>query len=179
MLQGRVKEELMGTKVFVGVDVSKDNLDVAIGAAKDIVTFTNDQKGVDALVKKLRRINPALTVFESTGGYELLAASCCAVNPRQVRDFAKSAGILAKTDAIDARVIAQFAEAVKPDVWSSPQKVDTKLNEIVHLLKLIWGYTSNRRMNTLTIINHFNILKDVSSGFITGPIVRVIYELGL
>lgn len=177
----------MGTKVFVGVDVSKDNLDVAIGAAKDIVTFTNDQKGVDALVKKLRRINPALTVFESTGGYELLAASCCAeaslpvviVNPRQVRDFAKSAGILAKTDAIDARVIAQFAEAVKPDVWSSPQKVDTKLNEIVHLLKLIWGYTSNRRMNTLTIINHFNILKDVSSGFITGPIVRVIYELGL
>ena len=58
----------MGTNVFVGVDVSKDNLDVAIGAAKDIVTFTNDQKGVDALVKKLRRINAALTVFESTGG---------------------------------------------------------------------------------------------------------------
>ena len=129
----------MGTKVFVGVDVSKDNLDVAIGAAKDIVTFANDQKGVDALAKKLRRINPALTVFESTGGYELLAASCCGeaglpvviVNPRQVRDFAKSAGILAKTDAIDARVIAQFAEAVKPDVGQLKDRQTSELTALV------------------------------------------------
>ena len=114
----------METKVFVGVDVSKDSLDVAIGSQKDIITFANDQKGVDALVKKLSRIDAELTVFESTGGYELLAASCLAeagvavviVNPRQVRNFAKATGILAKTDAIDARVIARFAEAVKPEV---------------------------------------------------------------
>ena len=106
----------MEEKVFVGVDVSKDSLDVAIGAQKDIITFTNDQKGVDALVKKLRRIDAQLIVFESTGGYELLAASCLAeaglavviVNPRQVRNFAKATGILAKTDAIDARVIARL-----------------------------------------------------------------------
>jgi len=83
----------MEEKVFVGVDVSKDSLDVAIGPQKAIITFSNDQKGVDALVKKLRRIDVQLTVFESTGGYELLAASCLAeselpaviVNPRQVR----------------------------------------------------------------------------------------------
>jgi len=114
----------METKLFVGVDVSKDSLDVAIGPQKDIITFVNDQKGVDALVKKLSRIGPELTVFESTGGYELLAASLLVeaglavviVNPRQVRNFAKATGILAKTDAIDARVIARFAEAVKPDV---------------------------------------------------------------
>ena len=114
----------METKVFVGVDVSKDSLDVAIGPQKDIITFANEQKGVDALVKKLSRIDPQLTVFESTGGYELLAVSSLAeaglavviVNPRQVRNFAKATGILAKTDAIDARVIAHFAEAVKPEV---------------------------------------------------------------
>jgi transposase len=93
----------METKVFVGVDVSKDSLDVAIGPQKDIITFANEQKGVDALVKKLSRIDPQLTVFESTGGYELLAVSSLAeaglavviVNPRQVRNFAKATGILA------------------------------------------------------------------------------------
>jgi transposase len=65
----------METKVFVGVDVSKDSLDVAIGSEKNIITFNNDQKGVDALAKKLSQINAGLTVFESTGGYEFLAAS--------------------------------------------------------------------------------------------------------
>jgi transposase len=94
----------METNVFVGVDVSKDSLDVAIGPQKDIITFVNDQKGVDALVKKLSSIGPELTVFESTGGYELLAASLLVeaglavviVNPRQVRNFAKATGILPK-----------------------------------------------------------------------------------
>jgi hypothetical protein len=73
ILQDRVLEDVMETKVFVGVDVSKDSLDVAIGPHKDIITFANDQNGVDALVKKLKRIDAQLTVFESTGGYELLA----------------------------------------------------------------------------------------------------------
>jgi transposase len=125
----------METKVFVGVDVSKDSLDVAIGPQKDIITFANDQKGVDALVNKLSRIDPQLTVFESTGGYELLAISSLAeagspvvmVNPRQVRNFAKATGILAKTDAIDARVIAHFAEAVKPDVRPLKDRATSEL----------------------------------------------------
>ena len=129
----------MEEKVFVGVDVSKDNLEVAIGTQKDIITFSNDQKGVDSLVKKLRRIDAQLIVFESTGGYELLAASCLAeaglavviVNPRQVRNFAKAAGILAKTDAIDARVIARFAEAVKPEVRPLKDHQTSELTALV------------------------------------------------
>ena len=129
----------MEEKVFVGVDVSKDSLDVAIGTQKDIITFANDQKGVDALVKKLGRIDAQLTVFESTGGYELLAASCLAeaglavviVNPRQVRNFAKATGILAKTDAIDARVVARFAEAVKPDVRPLKDHQTSELSALV------------------------------------------------
>jgi transposase len=129
----------METKVFVGVDVSKDSLDVAIGPGKEIITFTNDQKGVDALIKKLSRIGPELIVLESTGGYERLATSSLVeaklpvviVNPRQVRDFAKSAGILAKTDAIDARVIARFAEAVKPDVRPLKDQATSDLTALV------------------------------------------------
>ena len=129
----------METNVFVGVDVSKDSLDVAIGTQKDIITFTNDQKGVDSVVKKLKRIDAQLTVFESTGGYELLATSCLAeaglavviVNPRQVRNFAKATGILAKTDAIDARVIARFAEAVKPDIRPLKDRATSELTALV------------------------------------------------
>ncbi len=129
----------MEEKVFVGVDVSKDSLDVAIGTQKEIITFANDQKSVDALVKKLGRIKAQLTVFESTGGYELLAASCLAeaglavviVNPRQVRNFAKATGILAKTDAIDARVIAHFAQAVRPEVRQLKDRHTSELSALV------------------------------------------------
>ena len=129
----------METKLFVGVDVSKDNLDVAIGPDKDIITFANNQKGTDALVKRLSRIVPELIVFESTGGYELLAASSLAeavlpvviVNPRQVRNFAKATGILAKTDAIDARVIAHFAKAVKPDIRPLKDRETSELTALV------------------------------------------------
>jgi len=139
MLQDRVLEDVMETKLFVGVDVSKNSLDVAIGTQKDIITFANDQKGVDSLVKKLRRIDVQLTVFESTGGYELLATSLLAeaglpvviVNPRQVRNFAKATGILAKTDAIDARVIARFAEAVKPEVRQLKDHQTSELSALV------------------------------------------------
>jgi transposase len=139
MLQDRVLEDIMEKNVFVGVDVSKNSLDVAIGAQKEVITFSNDQNGVDSLVKKLRRMDVQLIVFESTGGYELLAASCLAeaglavviVNPRQVRNFAKATGILAKTDAIDARVIAHFAEAVKPDVRQLKDRQTSELTALV------------------------------------------------
>jgi transposase len=139
MLQEWVQEDVMETKLFVGVDISKDSLDVAIGPQKEIITFSNDQKGVDVLVKKLRRIDAQLIVFESTGGYELLAASCLAeaglavviVNPRQVRNFAKATGILAKTDAIDAGVIARFAEAVKPEVRQLKDQQTSELTALV------------------------------------------------
>jgi transposase len=139
MLQDRVQEDVMEEKVFIGVDVSKDSLDVAIGAQKDIITFANNQKGVDSLVKRLSRHDVQLIVFESTGGYELLAASCLAeaelpvviVNPRQVRNFARATGILAKTDAIDARVIARFAEAVKPEVRPLKDHQTSELSALV------------------------------------------------
>ena len=113
----------MSNKPFVGIDVSKDTLDVATFPATKPLTFSNDEAGWGELLAHLRSLRPALVVLEASGGYQTLAASFLAadglpvavVNPRQVRDFAKSTGQLAKTDRIDAGVIALFAEAVKPE----------------------------------------------------------------
>ena len=157
----------MEPKIFVGVDVSKDSLDVAIGSERDIITFANDQKGVDALAKKLSLIDAELTVFESTGGYELLAASSLAesglpvviVNPRQVRDFAKATGILAKTDAIDARVIAHFAQAVKADVRRLKDRATSELTALVTRRRQIVEMIVAER-NRLKLANKRNI-KDI------------------
>ena len=110
-------------KPYVGIDVSKDTLDVATFPATQPLTFANDEAGWVELLGYLRRLRPALVVLEASGGYQTKAASFLAadglpvavVNPRQVRDFAKSIGELAKTDRIDAGVIACFAEATKPE----------------------------------------------------------------
>jgi transposase len=138
-LQGREKEANMDTNIFVGIDVSKQTLDVALGEDAKPIQISNDQTGVDALVKKLKSISPNLVVLEATGGYEALVASTLydsglpvvVANPRHVRDFAKSLGILAKTDAIDARVIALFAAAVKPELRPLKDRATAELSALV------------------------------------------------
>ena len=114
----------MNPEAYVGVDVSKDQLDVNLLPSNEIKQFSNDDAGINTLVKLLKRIDPALIVFESTGGFEMPAVSSLienhlpvvVVNPRQVRDFAKATGRLAKTDSIDANTIARFARDVRPEV---------------------------------------------------------------
>jgi transposase len=110
------------TPAFVGIDVSKARLDVVLRPTADRWGVANDDPGIATLVDRLRLLRPALIVLEATGGLELpltraLAAAglpVVVVNPRQVRDFAKATGRLAKTDALDAAVLAQFAETVRP-----------------------------------------------------------------
>lgn len=114
----------MNSEIFIGIDVSQSYLDVNVVPDEQIVQFTNDETGVAQLVKFVKSITPALIVLESTGGLETLAVSILSakqypvvvVNPRQVRDFAKASGKLAKTDKIDAAVIAEFARALRPEV---------------------------------------------------------------
>jgi transposase len=110
------------TLTFVGIDVSKAHLDVALRPAGEVFRLRNDPAGLAALVQRLTPLGPALVVVEATGGYELPAVAAlqaaglavAAVNPRQARDFAKATGRLAKTDRIDAEALAHFAEAVRP-----------------------------------------------------------------
>lgn len=109
--------------MFVGIDVSKDRLDVHIRPSGDAFAVRHDGEGIAALIARLAVIGPELVVLEATGGLQTrVAASIAAadlptavVNPRQVRDFARATGRLAKTDALDAEAIAHFAEAVHPE----------------------------------------------------------------
>jgi transposase len=124
-------------KVFIGVDVSKGSLDVAIHGVKNIMHTSNDEAGYNKVIRLAKKRNAALVCFEATGGYEMglymalseagvLAAS---VNPRRVRDFARSMGKLAKTDTVDARVIAHFAASAP--IVSKPIPATQELKEMV------------------------------------------------
>jgi transposase len=106
----------------VGIDVAKARLDVAVRPTADQWNVPNDEAGISQLVTRLQELAPDLIVLEATGGLELpLAAALAAVglplavvNPRQVRDFAKAVGQLAKTDALDAQLLARFADVIRP-----------------------------------------------------------------
>jgi transposase len=109
-------------KYYIGIDVSKRYLDVCFLPKNNFARFKNDTAGIGRLCKTIQSLPNSLVVMESTGGYEKPAANALAkenifvaiVNPRQVRDFAKAIGKLAKTDRIDAEVIALFAEKIQP-----------------------------------------------------------------
>jgi transposase len=126
-------------EIFIGIDVARDSLEVASRPAGEQWQVANDPAGIAALLTRLRAVQPTLIVLEATGGLELpvLAAigsaglPVVAINPRQVRDFAKATGKLAKTDAIDARVLAHFADAVRPTVRPLPDAATQALGALV------------------------------------------------
>jgi transposase len=125
--------------MFVGIDVSKQQLDVHVRPSGQQWSVANDSKGHSELVRQLKALSPTLVVLEATGGYqaavvaELGAASLATavVNPRQVRDFAKATGRLAKTDTIDAAVLAHFAESVNPEPREVPDDLTVELHALV------------------------------------------------
>jgi transposase len=126
-------------EVFVGVDVSKAQLDVAVRPSGEVWSVSNDEAGFAALVAKLAPLKPKLIVMEATGGYQAPAVaalsvaglSVAVVNPRQVRDFGRATGQLAKTDVLDADVIARFAEALRPEPRVLPDAETIALNALV------------------------------------------------
>jgi transposase len=125
---------------FVGIDVSKPMLDVAWTTEPGVTWQTsNDASGWSALVSRLVPVAPVLIVLEATGGYESGAASALAladlpvaiVNPRQVRDFARAMGILAKTDALDAQVLTTFAARIQPPARPITNELQADLRALV------------------------------------------------
>jgi transposase len=129
----------MSSQVFVGIDVAKAQLDIALRPSGDRWAVTNDDAGIAALVTRLQAIALQLILLEATGTYQRAAVAALAVaglpvavvNPRHARDFAKATGQLAKTDALDARALAHFAEAVRPMPRPLP---DTQADELRALL---------------------------------------------
>ena len=135
--------------VFVGIDVAKADLAVAVRPQTEAWIVANDDKGIQDLVARLRAVAPTLLVLEATGAYErpLVAALAAAgfplvvANPRQVRDFARATGQLAKTDSIDASILALFAERVRPEPRplsdEATQALDALLTRRRQLLEML------------------------------------------
>jgi transposase len=125
--------------IFVGIDVSKRQLDVHARPSGEEWSVANDAKGHAELVRKLTSLSPTLVVLEATGGYQAAVAAelgaallrVAVVNPRQVRDFAKATGRLAKTDAIDAAALAHFAESIRPEPRPMPDELTVELQALV------------------------------------------------
>lgn len=125
--------------MFVGIDVSKDQLDVCVRPENTVRSFGNDETGWAALRELLLPLHPERVVLEATGGYEVALAAVLhaaslpvvVVNPRQVRDFARATGELAKTDRIDAGILALFAERIRPDLRAMPDETALELQALV------------------------------------------------
>jgi transposase len=126
----------MGTSTtYVGIDVAKARLDLAVRPTGQQWTIPNDEAGITEIVAQLQSVAPTLIVLEATGGLELAVTAALAaaglpvavVNPRQVRDFARATGRLAKTDRLDAQVLSQFAEAIQPLPRPAPDALAQEL----------------------------------------------------
>jgi transposase len=143
---------------FVGIDVSKNHLDVHVRPTGDSFRVPYDDGGLVTLVEHVRPLAPAVLVLEATGGYEVPVAATLAsaalpvavVNPRQIRDFARATGQLAKTDTLDARIIALFAEAVRPAARPVPDEQAAALGERIarrrQLVDMLGAEHNRRRL---------------------------------
>src|SRR5918996_4023603 len=133
------REPLESEGPYVGIDVSKDQLDVAMRPSGDSWSMANDASGITEVVQRLAQLHPKLVVLEATGGLQMPLAAALAtaglplsmVNARQVPDFARATGRLAKTDRLDAQVLAHFADAVRPTPYPLP---DAQTQELTALL---------------------------------------------
>jgi len=149
----------MNSQVFVGLDVSKQHLDVAVRPHNRHFVTPNNDLGIKQLVKRLAALKPQLIVLEASGGYEFLVTAALAevqlpvalVNPQAVRKFAGASGKLAKTDKIDAQVLAHFAEALRPEPRPLPdqahQVLKAALQRRQQVVKMI-GQEENRLEKT-------------------------------
>src|SRR5882762_6091665 len=136
---GQTGVRMSDVPCFVGIDVAKAQLDIAVRPSGERWAVPNDAGGVVMLVERLQALHPTLIVLEATGGLERAATAALAtaslpvvvVNPRQARDFARATGQLAKTDALDARALAHFADVIRPTPRPLP---DAQTQELRALL---------------------------------------------
>ena len=153
----------MAAELSIGIDVARDSLEIAVRPTGEQWTVGNQTADMAELVARLRALRPTLIVLEATGGLELpvlgvlgsAGLPVVAVNPRQVRDFAKATGKLAKTDAIDAQVLAHFADAVRPAVRPLPDAATRALSALVarrrQLVEMLTAEENRRASASATI----------------------------
>jgi transposase len=148
--------------MVIGIDVAKAELVVATGSTGTVLTCSNDESGVRTLVEELVSLAPERVILEATGGYELLCVGALAaaqvpvvvVNPRQVREFAKATGQLAKTDRIDARVLALFGERVQPPVRALPDEPARELDAVLTRRRQLLEMRQAERNRLTQLVGH-------------------------
>jgi len=160
----------MKQAMYVGVDVSKKQLDVAIRPLGKIFAVGNHRRGIAQLVRRLKKLEPVCIAIDATGGLEKELAYALAaenlpvaiVNPRQVSNFAKSTGQRAKTDAIDAAVLAHFAEVMKPEVRRLPDAASRELSALVtrhrQLVEMMTAESNRRDLASKSVRKLINSL---------------------
>jgi transposase len=124
---------------FVGIDVAKEKLDIVVLGEKEASLVTNDGKGIARLIKKMQKLEPELIVVEATGGYQRAVVDglfrsglgVAVVNPTRVRQFARACGLLAKTDKLDAQILAVFGERVKPRLYEGKDEKERELSGLL------------------------------------------------
>lgn len=158
----------MNPAIFVGMDISQDTVDVAVqpGTAFQI---TNDEQGIREAVERVQALQPTLIVLEATGGLEVPLAGALAaaalpvvvINPRQVRDFARATGQLAKTDRLDAQILARFAEAIRPPVRPVPDEQTQALAALVarrrQLIDMLIAEKNRLRLTARALQNRIQV----------------------
>src|SRR5512141_2710724 len=129
----------MATSSYVGIDVSKDRLDVAVLGEKQAWQVENSCQGIDELVQWMQELQPDLIVVEATGGYQRAVVealfhaglSVAVVNPARVRQFARASGLLAKTDKLDAQVLAEFGRKMQPRRYEGKTEAEKQLSALL------------------------------------------------
>lgn len=160
----------MSEPTYVGVDVSKARLDVAVVPSGESFSVSNDDAGVEELVGRIGRLDPALVLLEATGGLERRALArmvtaqlrAMAINPRNVRDFARSLGKLAKTDRLDAVILARFGQAIRPEWRPMADEQTQQLHEhLTRRRQLVEMITAEK--NRLLSVDHSRIRKQIKA----------------
>lgn len=160
------------TEIFVGIDVAKARLDIAIHAPARTWQVDNSDAGISAVVQTLRELEPTLIVLEATGGFELAVVAALVAahlpvvvtNPRQVRNFARATGKLAKTDKLDAALLAQFGATLRPTPRALPSEQDEQLTALLVRRRQIVDMLTveQNRLHTVRAPMHLDIQEHIA-----------------
>lgn len=146
-------------EIFVGIDISKAWLDVAVHEQAEVFRASNDEDGIARLVKRLKKLKPTLIVLEPTGGFEKLVMAelrqarllAVVVNAKRIRDFARAVGRMAKTDELDAKVLAHFAAAVRPPVRELRSEEEEQLTALLTRRKQVLDMLTMEKNRLVTV----------------------------
>lgn len=146
-------------EIFVGIDVSKAWLDVAVHEQAETVRVSNNEAGLVTLLEHLKKLKPSLVVLEATGGFEMLAVAelshakmpVVVSNAKRVREFARATGRLAKTDKLDAKVLAHFAAAVRPPVRALQTEQEEQLTALLTRRRQVLDMLTMEKNRVVTV----------------------------